>query len=104
MDSRVSARVPIEKRKRGDGKLAQLGATTTQLINAAYDYLNATGELPHVPRAAGTNSGKLSEAQKAQLKARLKNTTHHVPAQYFSTCSDAEILERELKRAYESLA
>ena len=48
MDAMVSARVPVEIKKRGDSKLKELGATTTELVNAAYRYVIDNGELPGV--------------------------------------------------------
>ncbi len=46
MDAMVSARVPIEVKKRGDSKLKELGSTATELVNAAYRYVIENGELP----------------------------------------------------------
>lgn len=104
MDSKVSARVPIETRKHADEKLKELGASTTQLINAAYDYVIETGELPQAKTKTPLHGGKLSDDQQELLRKRLRKTTHAVPASFFSERSDDEILEEELRRAYEALA
>ena len=42
----VSARLPRAKKERGCGVLTEIGATTSDLINRAFDYVIATGELP----------------------------------------------------------
>ena len=47
MDSTlVSARLPRAKKERGCSVLADIGATTSELINQAFDYVIANGELP----------------------------------------------------------
>lgn len=47
MDARVSARVPVEIKKRGDLKLKEIGVTVTDLVNAAYEYVIEHGALPN---------------------------------------------------------
>ena len=42
----VSARVPRAKKERGVGVLASIGATTSDLINNAFDYVIWAKELP----------------------------------------------------------
>ena len=39
MDAIVSARVPIALKERGNDVLREIGATPTQLINAAYEFI-----------------------------------------------------------------
>ena len=46
MDAMVSARVPVEIKKRGDQKLKEIGSSVTELVNSAYDYLLEHGRLP----------------------------------------------------------
>ena len=46
MDAMVSARVPVEIKKRGDRILKEIGSSTTELINAAYEYVLEYGKLP----------------------------------------------------------
>lgn len=41
-----SARVPLAKKETANGILDSIGATTSDLINSAYDYLLEKGELP----------------------------------------------------------
>ena len=52
MDAIVTARVPVEIKEQGAAILREIGATPTQLVNAAYEYLLAKGELP--PSRTGT--------------------------------------------------
>ncbi|MGN0059752.1 MAG: hypothetical protein ACI362_04590 [Coriobacteriales bacterium] len=103
MDSRVSARIPSETREQGDRALKKIGATTTQLINAAYEYLLSTGELPQAPHPAHS-TGELTKAQRAQLQARLEQTTRKVSPEFFAEMTDDELLEQELLHDYETLA
>ena len=44
----VSARMSRAKKERGTSVLASLGATTSDLINNAFDYVIAERQLPHV--------------------------------------------------------
>ena len=55
-NSLVSARVSVAKREAARGPLAALGATTSDLINSAFDYLLATKELPRPQDAAARPS------------------------------------------------
>ena len=77
MDAMVSARVPVEIKKRGDSKLKELGANATELVNAAYRYVIDNGELPGAKAKESpdqpqtkTLSGKEAEAFKATWDAR----------------------------------
>ena len=46
MDAVVTARVPVEVKEQGARVLRSIGATPTQLVNAAYSYVLETGTLP----------------------------------------------------------
>ena len=46
MHAMVTARVPLEIRDQVNAKLRSIGSSPTELVNAAYDYVLATGELP----------------------------------------------------------
>lgn len=46
MDAMVSARVPVEIKKRGDSKLKEIGSSATELVNSAYEYVIEWGRLP----------------------------------------------------------
>ena len=46
MHAMVTARVPVEIKNRGDRKLKEIGATATELINSAYEYVIEHGEIP----------------------------------------------------------
>lgn len=50
MDAIVSARVPIALKERGNDVLREIGATPTQLINAAYEFILSERELPKTHR------------------------------------------------------
>lgn len=46
MDAMVTARVPVEIKKQVGKTLESLGLTTSQAINALFEYVFCTGELP----------------------------------------------------------
>lgn len=52
MDPVVTARVPAEIRDQGNAILRQLGATPTELVNAAYEFLLHEKRLPVVAHGA----------------------------------------------------
>ena len=45
-DTLVSARMPAAKKERARGVLDSIGATTSDLINSAFDYVIANKQLP----------------------------------------------------------
>lgn len=47
----VSARIPRAKKERGGSVLASMGATISDLINSAFDYVIETNELPNAKEA-----------------------------------------------------
>lgn len=76
----ISARVPDEVRRQGLSRLRAQGATVSDLVNAAFDYLIQTDELPgraskgqgrHGPLGARA----LSPAQANELRRSLEATT-----------------------------
>ena len=52
-NSLVSARVPMAKREAAKGALTAIGATTSDLINSAFDYVIAVRDLPRAEKAPG---------------------------------------------------
>lgn len=51
----VSARVPRAKKERASSVLASIGATTSDLINSAFDYVITNKELPTAARTVERN-------------------------------------------------
>lgn len=70
MSKIVTARIPDEIYEQGVDLLNSLGSSTTELINAAFDFIIQTGSLPVAPKKSG-KSRTLNEAQKAQLARKL---------------------------------
>ena len=77
MDAMVTARVPVEIKKRGDSKLKEIGSSATELVNSAYEYVLQTGKLPRakatdeVPGSqVKTLSGEAVEEFRRQWAAR----------------------------------
>jgi antitoxin component of RelBE/YafQ-DinJ toxin-antitoxin module len=76
MDAIVAARVPVEVKERGNSVLEGIGKTPTQLINSAYGYVLAYGNLPfdggenaHV-LAIGTR--QLTSEQQTRIDDQMK--------------------------------
>ena len=105
MDSIVTARVPIGIKEQGRIALQKIGATPTDLINAAYRYVLEEGKLPQVestPFGCPEKPRRLSAAQKKKLKQRLHDTTFPVPISYWEGKTDDDLLEQALREKYES--
>ena len=74
MDAIVSARVPVAVKERGNAALKELGATPSQLINAAYEFVLAERQLPqaHKPlRAAEQHDRTLTPQQVEKIRSSL---------------------------------
>ena len=83
MDPIASARVPAEIKRQGDDKLKKLGATTTELINAAYQYLLEVGSLPSARVEAEDQGNRhLSADQLADFRAFMAKTSLKPPASW----------------------
>lgn len=92
----VSARLPRAKKERGCSVLADIGATTSDLINKAFDYVIANGELP--------NAEKTTAPTTEDFAAFVQASTLEVdwPDDFGG---DYKELEARLRRAeYEALA
>ncbi|MEG0376062.1 MAG: type II toxin-antitoxin system RelB/DinJ family antitoxin, partial [Raoultibacter sp.] len=50
MDAIVTARVPVEIKEQANGVLKNIGATPTELVNAAYQYVLECEALPKARR------------------------------------------------------
>lgn len=83
MHAMVTARVPLEIRDQVNAKLRAMGSSPTELVNAAYDYVLATGELPDVQRGASPLHIALTEAQANELRFRLRQATRPAPASFW---------------------
>ena len=110
----VTARVPGEIRRQGNAVLKEIGATPTQLVNAAYEYVlskrvlpKATGK-PSEPEAAGADDGvmhrQLDIAAAHELAASIDRSTLYVPESFWSGRSYKDILAEGRRIDYEALA
>ena len=69
MHAMVTARVPLEIRDQVNAKLRSIGSSPTELVNAAYDYVLATGELPDAQRGEAPYHAALTESCARKLQA-----------------------------------
>ncbi len=103
MDSIVTARVPSGIKEQGRVALEKIGSTPTELINAAYEYVLAKGELPSVkkePLADPSKKRVLSADQKRMLQERMQCGTFPVPASYWKDKTDKQRLTEALEQKY----
>ena len=99
MDSIVTARIPVEVKNQVSEVLESLGSNTTQLINAAFEYVLVTGRLPDAHEgttselSARGSSRQLSEKDKEQLSALLGKISVPAPASFWNDLGDSSYKE-----------
>lgn len=104
MDVIVTARVPIEIKEQGNEILKKMGATPTQLINAAYEYVLSRGELPLVQPDTTERKKKLSQDEQEQLAQSIQATSFAVPKDFWSDENYKDLIQRDRGADYEALA
>ena len=90
MDSIVTARIPVEVKNQVSEVLESLGSNTTQLINAAFEYVLVTGKLPDAHEGAVSelsargSSRQLSEKDKEELASLFGKISIPAPASFWN--------------------
>ncbi len=105
MNSIVTARVPAGIKEQGRMALEKIGSNPTELINAAYEYVLAKGELPSLENpltANGHEKRTLTVGQKRELRDRLQKTTFAIPSSYWEGKTDEQLLTEALEAKYAS--
>ena len=109
----VTARVPLEIRRQGNDVLKRLGSTPTQLVNAAYEYVIAKGELPVAHKrdagAVDTEDGSvvrrvLNAAEARELTASIGASTLDIPEDCWDDGSYRDAIAEGRWADYEALA
>ncbi len=103
----ISARVPDEIRRQGVACLQARGATVSDLVNAAFNYVIQTGELPGQGSTgdrceAVLGPRKLSKAQAEELRDSLATTTF--AGLFLDEVNVKEALAEGRRRDYETLS
>ena len=99
MDSIVTARIPVEVKNQVSEVLESLGSNTTQLINAAFEYVLVTGKLPDTHEgttselSARGSSRQLSEKDKEQLASLFGKISVPAPASFWNDLGDSSYKE-----------
>ena len=99
MDSIVTARIPVEVKNQVSEVLESLGSNTTQLINAAFEYVLVTGKLPDaregtaLESSAKRSSRQLSEKDKEQLASLFGKISVPAPASFWNDLGDSTYKE-----------
>lgn len=99
MDSIVTARIPVEVKNQVSEILESLGSNTTQLINAAFEYVLVTGKLPDARESASLefssngSSRQLSEKDKEELASLFGKISVPAPASFWNDLGDSTYKE-----------
>lgn len=99
MDSIVTARIPVEVKNQVSEVLESLGSNTTQLINAAFEYVLVTGKLPDAREESSLESSskgvsrQLSEKDKEQLASLFGKISVPAPASFWNDLGDSSYKE-----------
>lgn len=104
MSKMVSARIPDALYDQGCAQLEQLGATQTQLVKAAFDYLLRNRSLPPTSGATqGKKKRALTKEQRDSLAARLAacRLDVRIPG---DVAYDKEVIRRAREAKHEALS
>ena len=99
MDSIVTARIPVEVKNQVSEVLESLGSNTTQLINAAFEYVLVTGKLPDAREESSLESSskgvsrQLSEKDKEELASLFGKISVPAPASFRNDLGDSTYKE-----------
>lgn len=99
MDSIVTARIPVEIKNQVSEILESLGSNTTQLINAAFEYVLVTGKLPDAHEDASQESSsngssrQLSEKDKEELASLFGKISVPAPASFWNDLDNSTYKE-----------
>ena len=104
MDNIVTARVPVEIKEQANEVLARIGATPTQLINAAYEYVLEHEALPEKQAVAAAQHKVLPQDQACKLRAAFERTSCAVSEGYWQGKDYKELIAEGKKADYEALA
>ena len=104
MNPVVTARVPEGVRARGVDVLREIGSSTSELVNAAFEYVIKERKLPRPqPRTTdGADARALSPEQLSEVASFMERVKVDVPAQWDDTPFE-ELLEREMGQRYAHL-
>lgn len=104
MNTMVSARVPVELRDQVNEQLRRIGATPTDLINRAYEFVLANKALPDAKGGLAPGRRSLTPAQRTELARSIERTTLPLFAGMDTDASYDDLLESALRAEYASLA
>lgn len=96
MDAIVTARVPVEIKEQVTAILSEIGSSPTKLINAAYEYVLHTRQLPAQPAPAPTDEvvvRRISPQQREELDAFVSATTLNVSPGFWEELGDRSYKE-----------
>ncbi|MGI6217262.1 MAG: type II toxin-antitoxin system RelB/DinJ family antitoxin [Coriobacteriales bacterium] len=102
MDPVVTARVPEDVRNRGNEILREIGATPSELINAAYEYVIREKRLPKPESSIGEGKRKLTRDQATKLAGYMDDVHLPVPTEWDKMSFD-ELFDNAMKDKYASL-
>ena len=106
MDAMVSARVPVEIKKRGDAKLKEMGSSATELINSAYDFLLKNNALPGADSAHAVSESqtKVLSGEEARLFKEQWSTRSVLTGRGYNGENFKELLDQARGECYARLA
>jgi broad specificity phosphatase PhoE len=96
--------VPVELKEQVVAKPQDLGATQSELVNAAFAYMMKTGTFPKAHETTEPAAQRLDAQKLAVIEKRLRETTFPVPEETWGDKPYKEILANERAAAYEALS
>ena len=104
MNPVVTARVPEGVRARGIDVLREIGSSTSELVNAAFDYVIKERELPRPKPTQGNEAGKrtIGKEQREELLSFMDSVKVPIPERW-NDAPFEELLDQALGQRYAHL-
>ena len=90
----VNARIPLAKKEAANSLLEAIGATPSELINSAYDYLLKFGKLPDAPEIVRDENKDFSNFL-AQTSFEVDWAAAGIPLNYKDHIREGKIRDHE---------
>lgn len=104
MNPVVTARVPEGVRARGVDVLREIGSSTSELVNAAFDYVIKERRLPtpEAPAKGAPDRRSISGRQMEQLASFMDNVRVDIPASWADAPFE-DLLDQAMEERYARL-
>lgn len=104
MDSFVTARVPVELKTQVAERLAKIGATQSDLVNAAFAYVLDTGRMPAAKASTRDKRRVITPELQRAIMRRMEDTSFQIPEEAWEGEAYKDALVEGRTADYEALS